>query len=78
MVRPDLEMTIVVASGRSADVRQWCRVLKSAGITFEVTKPCVAAEAVEYDHSEVWISRDDADKARSVIRSADGDKSHLW
>ena len=78
MVRSDLEMTFVVASGRSTEVRQWCRVLKAAGITFEVTKPCAADEAAEFDHSEVWIRRDDADKARSAIRNADGDKSHLW
>jgi hypothetical protein len=78
MVRRDLELTIVVASGKSSDVRQWCRVLKAAGITFEVTKPCVVDEAAELDHSEVSVRRDDAEKARSAIRRADGDKSHLW
>jgi hypothetical protein len=78
MVRLDLELTIVVASGKSSDVRQWCRVLKAAGITFEVTKPCVADDSDGMDLTEVWVRRDDAEKARSAIRRADGDKSHLW
>jgi hypothetical protein len=66
---------VVVASGSPARVQRWGDSLRAASITF-VIETC---ESALIDHSELWVSQDDVDEARSAIRSDPGsDKTLLW
>lgn len=66
-----------VASGTAAQVERWVRSLRSAAIPFALTTPYCQGDSGRPGRTEVWVRREDADEARSVIR--DGrDASLMW
>jgi hypothetical protein len=70
-----LDGMVAVASGATAAVKRWVKALRKAKIQFAVAK-CYFNRT---DHAEVWVEKDDVEKARSVVRNgSEEDKSLIW
>jgi hypothetical protein len=71
-----LDHSVAVASGSHEQVQAWGRILKAAKVDFEVVEPCLA-ESSNSDHVEVWVARDECEKARAALQKKDGN-TRLW
>jgi hypothetical protein len=70
----DLARMVVVASGNCAEVKRWADSLRTASIGYEVVESVFAPA-----HAEIWVNPDDAEEARSAIRSSrEADGYRLW
>lgn len=68
-----------MATGTSARIAKWSLILKTAHISFVITKRCDEDDPERSDYAELWVKEDDVDKSRSAIRSKDDpDKLLLW
>ena len=70
--QPDLSEMVAVAAGRQCVVAEWVEALRRAGIR-PLTADCCTAD----DHAEVWVRRDQADRARTALRESGGAKL-IW
>jgi hypothetical protein len=68
----DLSEMVAVAAGRPCVVARWVETLRRAGIR-PLTADCCAAD----DHAEVWVRRDEAERARAALRQS-GSQSLIW
>jgi cellulase/cellobiase CelA1 len=74
-----LDGMVAVASGRSAAVKRWSQALRRTSIQFAVANCFYPDTSAPTDHAEIWVEKDDADEARSVIRNgSEEDKSLIW
>jgi hypothetical protein len=68
----DLSDMVAVAAGSSASVAEWLLVLRRAGF-----RPVTADSCSGDDYAEVWVRRDNAEKALGILR-ASGGKQLIW
>ena len=69
----NLNEMVAVAAGTNQQVRNWARQLRSVGVRYYM------AESVAGDRAELWVDRDEADRARSaVLCNAIPDASLIW
>ena len=70
--RQDMNEMVAVAAGRQCVVAEWVETLRRAGIR-PLTADCCTAD----DHAEVWVHREEADRARTALREAGG-RRLIW
>jgi hypothetical protein len=63
-----LEGMVVVASGRSVTIKLWSRILRRIPIPYAIAHRHYDDLSAPMDHAEIWVERDDADRARAAIR----------
>jgi hypothetical protein len=70
----NIDEMVAVASGSRNQVGLWAKVLRAAAIGFLLVTPMSAPEGdgTDTNNTELWVASEDADEARSAIRSADG------
>jgi len=69
----------VVASGTVARVERWGELLHELEIEFEIRRVCEEKGPVRSRHAELWVDRDNVDRARSIMcRDTKSDASLLW
>ena len=79
LVALPLCLGIAIASGNREQVEHWGRLLRKARIPFEIRWSCEEAAPSRNSPTELWVSEDQADKSRSIIRGEAGaDGSLLW
>jgi hypothetical protein len=74
----NMDDMVAIASGSRRQVGVWARVLRAAAIGFLVVTASGTPEAGS-SNTELWVATDDADEARSAIRSAEGpNEKRIW
>jgi hypothetical protein len=74
-----VEDCIAIASGARDLVDHWGQLLRKARISFELRWSCEEARPTGSSQTELWVIKDKADGARSIIRGEAGaDESLLW
>ncbi len=70
---------IAIASGTRARVAGWCVLLRAKEVEYITVASCALPADEAPDHLELWVHRDDVDRARSYIReAARGNGWDLW
>jgi len=70
---------IAVASGTTARVAGWCSLLRAMSVEYVTAESCGMPAEEALDHLELWVHRDDVDRARSFIQGAGrSDGVELW
>jgi hypothetical protein len=76
-----LDDMVAVASGTGAQVRRWGALLRAARVRFCLVE-CVwegGPDTGSADHAELWVTPEDADRARESLRkSRRPDELLLW
>jgi hypothetical protein len=76
-VEHDFAAMEALASGTAAQVERWVRSLRAAAIPFALSTPCGRDDSGRAGRTEVWVRREDSERARLVIRNG-GDASLMW
>jgi hypothetical protein len=70
---------IAVASGTTARVAGWCKLLRALKVEYVTAASCSMPGDVRPDHLELWVHRDDVDRVRSAFQEAARDDGVvLW
>jgi hypothetical protein len=72
-----LEGMVLVASGAAIAIRQWSTLFREASIPFAVVRCHYDDTSAPIDHAQIWVEDCDAERARMIFRSADGEEKQL-
>jgi len=64
------EDLVAIAAGTKARVAGWSTLLRAEAIDSVIATACQEAEEDEPDHDELWVHKDDAEHAKSILRSS--------
>jgi hypothetical protein len=69
------EDLVAVASGTAAQVAGWCKLLRVGKVRYVTESSCVETADERPDHVELWVHKDDADRAREILKQGDMGRS---
>jgi hypothetical protein len=64
------EGLIAIAVGTKARVAGWSTLLRAEAIDSVIATACQEAVEDEPDHDELWVHKDDAEHAKSILRKS--------
>jgi hypothetical protein len=78
-MRSSPDNLVAIAAGTSDKVAVWSKLVHAESIMYQIVTPCPESSPEEPGHEELWVHKDDAVRAKSILRqSSSDDDLSLW